>query len=275
MTNSKTTGTECLACGARTNGTFCDQCGRRITVGACAVCHGALPVGSRFCSDCGSASVAQQFANGPLRATDSRDRAAAPVASYLPWGIAAILLVSATGYFAGRNFGGSEPDTSALSSAPFAMGNPAPVASGAAPDINNMSPRERASRLYDRIMRYSEEGNKDSLQFFAPMALASFELLGPELDLDARYDYGRVASETGNLLIAASQADTILAQAPTHLLGLALAARAATSRGDAKSAQASWKAFLNVRESELKKNLPEYQMHSADIAQATKIAGGT
>ena len=123
-------------------------------------------------------------------------------------------------------------------------------------------------------MRYVEEGKKDSAQFFAPMALSSFEMLGADLDLDARYDYGRVASETGNLKIAAAQADTILKQSPNHLLGLALAARTATMRGDAPAAAKSWKVFLAAKDAELAKALPEYQAHASDIERATKTAQG-
>ena len=189
---------------------------------------------------------------------------------YAPWGVAAILLVSVIGYFIGKGTGGESDAVAGGASplsAPFANGG-----GGAAPDISNMSPRERASRLYDRIMRYVEEGKKDSAQFFAPMALSSFEQLGAELDADARYDYGRVASETGNLDIAAAQADTILMASPNHLLGLALRARTATLRGDGASASKAWKTFLGAKEAELKKQLPEYQAHATDIDQATRLA---
>ena len=198
---------------------------------------------------------------------------AGSVSTYAPWVVAVVLLFSVVGYFAGRGMSGGSgapaaPDGAGLV-APFANGG-----GGAAPDISSMTPRERAGRLYDRIMRYVEEGKKDSAQFFAPMALSSFEMLGSELDLDARYDYGRVASETGNFDIAAAQADTILKQAPTHLLGLALAARTATQRGDAALAAKSWKAFLAAKDAELAKNLPEYQAHASDIEQATRLASG-
>lgn len=137
-----------------------------------------------------------------------------------------------------------------------------------------MSPRERAGRLYDRIMRYVEEGKKDSAQFFAPMAMSSFEAIGTELDLDARYDYGRVAQETGSVDVAAAQADTILKQSPTHLLGLALAARAAEQSGKPQNAAAFWARFLAAKDAELKKTLPEYQAHAGDIERAAGLAKG-
>lgn len=200
------------------------------------------------------------------------------MAVYGPWAIAAALLVAVVAYMstqsteaplaadAGAGAGGMPP-----AEAPFASGG---GGGGAPPDISSMTPRERAGRLYDRIMRYAEQGKMDSLQTFAPMAMASFEMLGAELDLDARYDYGRVATETGNLDVAVAQADTILRSSPTHLLGLSLAARAADKQGNAALAAKTWKAFMAAKDAELKKNLTEYQAHAADIESATAMAKG-
>lgn len=191
---------------------------------------------------------------------------------FVPWVVAAVGLVGVVAYLAG-GAGQTAEFSSAMGgapNAPFASGG-----GGAAPDISSMSPRERAARLYDRIMRYAEEGKQDSVQVFAPMAMASFEMLeGADFDIDARYDLGRVATEAGQLNIAAAQADTILATSPTHLLGLALAARTAERQGNKPAASASWKAFLAAKDAELRKNLPEYQAHAADIEAATRVASG-
>ncbi len=194
-------------------------------------------------------------------------------AQYVPWGIAALFVVAAGAYLLGR---GDSPAPAADPGGGAIAGASATAAATepGAPYITNMSPRERASRLYDRIMRYSEAGMKDSTEFFAPMAMASFEMLGADLDLDARYDYGRVASETGHLDIAAAQADTILTQAPTHLLGLSLKARTAAKRGDAGATKLAWQAFLRARDAELKTSRPEYQAHLTDIQTATALAQG-
>lgn len=200
------------------------------------------------------------------------------MATYAPWGIAAVGLVAVVAFFAGRGAaggdaaaaGGMPPGTMPPNAAPFAAG----AGGGAAPDISSMSPRERAGRLYDRVMQYAEQGKRDSVDFFAPMAMASFELLGSEMDLDARYDFGRVAAESGVLDVAAAQADTMLMSAPTHLLGLALAASTADRLGQTDAANRAWRQFLSSRESELRKNLPEYQAHAADIDAATRAAQG-
>ena len=52
-------------------------------------------------------------------------------------------------------------------------------------------------------------------------------LLGPVLYLHRRYDLGLIELAAGNATAARAQADTILQQQPTHLLGLSLAMRAA------------------------------------------------
>ncbi len=197
----------------------------------------------------------------------------------VPWAVTIVGLIAVAAYGAGR----SAAVASDVSVPPSGQGNATMGVStpfveagiaGAAPDISNLSPRERAARLYDRVMRYVEEGKKDSLEVFAPMAMASFELLGTGLDLDARYDLGRVAAETGVFAVAAAQADTILKTSPTHLLGLALAARTAARQGNAAAAKRSWSAFLAAKEAEIMKQLPEYDAHSADIEAATRLARG-
>lgn len=281
MTNRTPSPTACPACSAPASGNFCSHCGATISATSCAQCSAPLAVGARFCQACGAeagggggggnrsdSGRAARLAGVPAARSGNPDS----VARYVPWAIAALLLIMVVSYLIGSST--STPLTAAQGGAPdapFALGGgPA----GQAPDIASMSPRERASRLYDRIMRYVEEGKRDSLQFFAPMAMGSFELLGTDMDVDARYDYGRVASEVGELELAAAQADTILQQAPTHLLGLSLAARVATLRGNSALATRMWQQFLSVRESELKKNLPEVQAHATDIELATTIAKG-
>lgn len=249
----------------------------------CRRCGTPLPAGSRFCNECGlSATATEAAASAPAAAAPGALPPGPPpsgdnaLAKYLPWGLAAILLVSVAGYFIGQQSSATAAapalDAGAAPFAPFANGGGG--GGGTPPDLGSMTPRERSQRLYDRIMRYAEEGKKDSIGIFAPMAIASFEMLGAELDTDARYDLGKVAIEAGQLEIASAQADTILKAAPTHLLGLALKARAATAQNDSKSASASWKAFSAARDGEMKKNLPEYQMHAADIEAGTKAASG-
>ncbi|HJU72188.1 MAG TPA: hypothetical protein VJ717_00470 [Gemmatimonadaceae bacterium] len=145
--------------------------------------------------------------------------------------------------------------------------SPGTASPGAAPDISQMSPRDRAARLYDRIMRLDEEGKRDSVRLFASMAIPTFQTIQP-LDTHLRYDLGRVAAAAGELDLAQAQADTILAGNAQHLLGLILAARVAERRGDQAAAARFHVRLAAAEASERAKGLEEYQLHDADIRAA-------
>lgn len=145
-----------------------------------------------------------------------------------------------------------------------AVGSTPPGTVVPAPDISSMSPRERAARLYDRMMRLHEQRKLDSIEFFAPMALASYAAI-PDIDLDGRYDMARIAMITGALPVARAQDDTILGREPTHLLGLILAADLARSANDLAAAARAEKAFVAAAPRERKRNLPEYRAHAAEL----------
>jgi hypothetical protein len=250
----------CPNCSAPTTGRYCSECGAAVTDAICAGCRSLLSPGARFCHRCGTA-----VGTAPIASTESRVTAS----SVLPWSVAAIALLALVALLAGQRFGGTRP-APATEKPPAA----APVASaaspseaGRAPDISNLSPRERADRLYDRVMRLSSEGKTDSIQFFAPMALSVYQTLGP-LDADLRYDFGRVAEVAGAPQIARAQADSILASDSTHLLGLVLGIRAAQLRGDSAAARDYAKRLLAAEPSENAKGLPEYQRHQGDILEA-------
>jgi hypothetical protein len=136
-----------------------------------------------------------------------------------------------------------------------------------APDISQLSPQERADRLFNRVMSLYAEGKEDSVLFFAPMAISAYQMLEP-LNADQRYDLGRIAEVAGALPLAKAQADTILKQNPTHLLGLVLAIRVASLEKRPADSTAFMSRFRTAYPSEIKKNLPEYDRHSADIRAA-------
>jgi hypothetical protein len=113
-------------------------------------------------------------------------------------------------------------------------------------------------------MALSERGRQDSVQFFAPMAMQAYLMLGT-LNADQRYDLGRIAAVSGDEAVAKAQADTILAQQPRHLLGLLLAADAAKMRGDTVAARNFLQRFAGASASEKAKQLPEYVQHVNEI----------
>ena len=143
-----------------------------------------------------------------------------------------------------------------------------------APDISQMSPEERADRLFNRVMLLDSQGKSDSVLFFAPMAIESYRMLNP-LNIDQRYDLGRIAEVSGALPLAKAQADTILLQNPTHLLGLVLATRVAILDKRVSDAAAYSSKLRAVYSSESAKKLPEYDRHKDDIQNVLAMKDGS
>jgi hypothetical protein len=253
----------CPSCGAAASGHFCASCGTPLAGARCASCATILTPGAKFCHRCGTAAGA------------ATSRRADSTSTTLPWAIAGIALLALVALLAGQRLRSTSP---AEASQPQAQGAPqgdadgggAPDASAPgvrAPDISSMTPRERADRLFDRIMRLDTEGKKDSVQFFAPMAIAAYQMI-PNPDADARFDMGRIAVVTGAAPVAKIEADSILAKQPTHLLGLVLAMQAARANGDSVGAKAYLARLRIAEKPELAKKLPEYERHIADIRDA-------
>lgn len=269
-------GTRCPSCGEPGSGRFCAACGASLGGTTCANCATALTPGARFCHRCGLAAGAT---SAPAAARPDR------VASVAPWAVAFVALLALAAMAAGRNFNaakGSTIDGSANALPQAALGEAAPAAGPAAPFSNggggrppnlaNMSPREIADRLFDRVMLMASQGKADSAAFFATMAIQNYESMGA-LDLDLRYDMGRVAEVAGRRDVVTAQADTILQQNPTHLLGLVLAAKGAALASDATGLRTYQQRLLAaIRAGERDRPIDEYKRHSADIDAAVADA---
>lgn len=236
----------------------------------------ALSSGARFCHRCGT--PAGTTARRPIPG----------LANALPWTVAALALVSLIALVVGQRFGartqggrvdvleGANGQGATVISAPGANDGSAPFAGGAtgmprAPDISQMTPEQRAERLYDRIMTEAEAGRAENVRAFMPMALAAYEMLGT-LTLDQRYDLGRLGIVSGDTALARAQADTILAAQPAHLLGLALAAQAARLEGAAQRARAFEARLLAAAPTQRGSGVAEYLLHRNDIDAALTAA---
>jgi hypothetical protein len=167
----------------------------------------------------------------------------------------------------GANMQGATPIGPPAADAAGAPAGPAPRA----PDISQLSPEQRAERLYDRIMTEHEAGREDAVRSFLPMARAAYDMIGP-LNLDQRYDLGRLGEVGGDTTLARAQADTILAARPTHLLGLILAARVARMEKSDARARALDARLLAAEPAERSAALPEYLLHRNDIDAALSAA---
>ena len=203
----------------------------------CRACGSAVPPTARFCHKCGANLKAEL-----------------PAAAWrvgLPWGIAgaavgALLTALVLRSGAGRG---------ATNEVQASFGSPLP-----APDISQMSPEERASRLFNRVMVLAQADKQDSVSFFLPMAIGAYQQL-PALDNDARYHVGLLQLAGGNTTPALAEADTILTSTPTHLFGFVLRAQAYHQLGDRAKERRAYAAFLKNAPAERARNRPEYNDH--------------
>ncbi len=264
----------CPTCSTTGTGRFCANCGSSLEGAICSGCQAPLTPGAKFCHKCGTAAGAQASTAGRLPTPSGG------IGGSLPWIVAAIALVVLLAFLGGNRFNAARGSTldapqNALPQAGLDDRGAQPGPEGApplrGPDISQLTPQERADRLFNRVMSLSSEGKNDSVQFFAPMAIEAYRLLTP-LDADQRYDMGRIAEVAGALPLAAAQADTILQRSPSHLLGLILGARIATLTNNSTARKSYEARLLAVHQAESAKRLPEYVRHEDDITNAIATA---
>src|SRR6266513_5102566 len=229
----------------------------------CHACGAPLGATAKFCHKCGAQVGGTQTAGWRVG---------------LPWAVAGAALGALVTVVTFRLGAGSrEPGAGGASeaTAPSSL-LPAPSMLSA-PDISQMSPEERATRLYNRVMMLHTHGKVDSAEFFLPMALQAYAML-PALDVDARYHIGVLDLTGGNAAGALAQADTIRRAAPTHLFGFMLRARALELTHDAAGALRAYRAFLQNETAERARQRPEYGEHAQNIDafrdQAKQVTAG-
>ena len=213
----------------------------------CHACGAPLSSTARFCHKCGAA-VATTGTTG-WRAG-------------FPWALAGAALGALVTVVAMRATStparGDQPDAPV---APFATGAGGGVRP---PDISQMSPKERANRLFDRVMTLAEAGKQDSVQFFLPMALGAYGQL-PALDADAHYDVGLLQLAGGDPVAALAEADNIQRAVPNHLFIYVLRAHAYQEQGNTAQEQRAYADFLRHEQAELAVKRPEYDDHRRSL----------
>jgi hypothetical protein len=145
------------------------------------------------------------------------------------------------------------------------------AAAGRAPDISQMTPRERFDRLFNRIMQAADQGDTAQVERFLPMALGAYAQLD-SADIDARYHAAVLHLEGGDAASARALADTILSAVPTHLFGFIVRGQAADLQHDATARARAGRDFLANYEAEMKANRVEYLEHKPAIEQFRKEA---
>ena len=132
---------------------------------------------------------------------------------------------------------------------------------GAAPDISQLTPRERFDRLFNRVMQAADQGDTAQVQRFSPMALGAYAQLDT-VDVDARYHAAVIRLQTGDIAGAHALADTILEQSPDHLFGYLIRGTAATLADDPGARSQAEREFLRRYDREIAAGRPEYRDHA-------------
>lgn len=251
------TPTPCPSCGTPAAGNFCSGCGASLAPRTCSACQAQLSAQARFCHRCGHPAP-PVTAGGPGRASGSERTA------WIVAGILCILLLAAIILKVRKGVGApAAPD---MANAGAAAG-----ASGPAPDISQMTPRERFDRLFNRIMQSAEQNDTAQVQRFLPMALGAYGQLD-SVDVDARYHAAILHLQGGDPAGALALADTILASAPTHLFGYVVRGEAARLQGDSAALARAERDFLTHYQAEMNAKRVEYQEHSSAIDEFKREA---
>jgi hypothetical protein len=255
--------TACPACGSPANGRFCSNCGASLVPRQCEACRADLSPQARFCHRCGRPAGG----GAPAPQTTHRSERTA-------WIFAGSLSVLLVGFIIYKvTTDAPAPEIPAMPNAGSA-GGVAPGVAGAAPDISQMTPRERFDRLFNRIMTAAEQRDSAQVQRFTPMALGAYAQLD-RFDADARYHAAVLHLQTGDTRSALALADTILAESPGHLFGYVIRGSAAQITGDRAALVQARRDFTGHWAAESASAKPEYQDHGPVLGEFRDEAVGT
>lgn len=247
----------CPQCGKPAAGNFCTHCGAALGGRFCTKCGAKLSDTAAFCNQCGAKAPGGAGAP-PVGGGARRAAAAATVGgNNAPWwiaGAAMFILILVVGYTMVRPEGPAAP-----------AGMPSGAGGGVDPnapgttDISQMSPREAADRLFDRVMRTISAGDTAGALGFQPMAVQAFELAEP-LDMDGLFHLA-LLQQLSDPGAALGTARRMLETEPDHVLALGIAGESAAAQGDLEAAKEYFQRLVAVYDAQFARNLPEYGAH--------------
>ena len=236
------TGVVCPKCRFRegaADSNFCSRCGAALRGPPCPACAAPSEVGDRFCTRCGTGLTAARPTRGIRNAR-------------VPWAVAGVLAMILLVVLVVRlTPGAGSPTTPTPSTPPGTLGPTSAV------QLTSMTPRQAATRLFDRVMRSIASGDRTQAELFLPMAIASYDLIAA-LTLDDRFHLSLLHATADDAPSALAVAEAGLVVRPTHLLCLAAAARAALLGGGADKARAHYQTLVDVYDEESGADLQEY-----------------
>lgn len=254
----------CRACGAAVSGKFCSECGTPVGPVRCAGCDAELSPGAKFCHRCGRA-VAPASGASPGGAGTRHPTAPAPPppgtsTDRTAWIAAGLVILVALGAIVWHVVRGEPAPAGGAAAASAPPGLTSPGLGGQAPDISQMSPRERFDRLFNRVMTAAEQGDTTTVVNFTPMAIGAYTQLD-SVNVDARYHAAVLHAQVGEFPAARALADTILREVPGHLFGHVIRGEVARLEGDQATLARAHREFLASYDAEMAANRVEYLEH--------------
>jgi NADPH-dependent ferric siderophore reductase len=137
--------------------------------------------------------------------------------------------------------------------------------------ISQMTPRQTADELFNRVMTAADNGDAATRDQFLPTALKAYEAAQP-LDLDGIFHVALLHGAASDWAASLEAANEILSVEPGHLLGLVAAARAALGAGRQEEAGGYYRLILDNYDAEAARPLQEYQTHSRVLTAAREEA---
>jgi len=235
---------------------------------ACPSCGAATVSQGRFCHACGASLKGEP---------GSRKLSAGTLA-----GLGAVIGLIAAAVVIVVIYSGPDSAPPSSLALPAPKFDAAPVTSlDGPPDLSQLTPREAADRLFNRIMTASEQGDRAEALRFVPMAIQAYDGL-PALDADAHYHLGLIHDVAGDDAEIDRQIAALRESAPNHLLALVLEYRMAERARDRATASRVLAAFTAAYDAEIAKRRPEYEAHRNSIerlrtaaSQAALSTGGS
>ena len=226
-------------------------------VRTCRACQASLSATAKFCHRCGAPAPGAASASGVERS----ERIAWIVAGTV---VALLLAMIVYRMMANDPAGARAPDmANAGNEAPGAAVTADPggaLPTGRAPDISALTPAERFTRLYNRVMQAAANGDTTTVVNFTPMALGAYSQL-ETISNDERYHAAILHAQVGNLPAALALADTMLAISPDYLLAYVVRGEVARFRNDSARLRQAHAAFNAAYAREIAARRAEYVDH--------------
>ena len=146
---------------------------------------------------------------------------------------------------------------------------------GGAPDISQLTPRERFDRLFNRIMQAAEQGDTAQVRRFTPMALGAYAQLDT-IDVDARYHAAVLRLQTGDVAGAARAGRHHPGASPPATCSATSSAAPPPTlpRRHRRAAAGREREFLRHYDAEMAAGRPEYRDHEPVIEEFKTEADG-